>query len=139
MSLGFLRTLWSALIGFLGAAATLAIFASSAHADVSPGELITHENAASVKDLVSPGVYYKVNHGMSMKVMPTERIEWPPPYKGATEKYSGQVRLSPDGRTLSNFVAGQPFPFVDLNDPSGANKIMWNNAFRPITSDDYDL
>ena len=139
MTLGFLRTFWSVLIGLLGAGATIAILASPALADVSPGELITHENAARVKDLVSPGVYYKVNHGMSMKVMPTERIEWPPPYKGATEKYSGQVRLSPDGRTLLNYVAGQPFPFVDLNDPHVANKIMWNNAFRPITSDDYDL
>src|SRR5215831_18816464 len=128
MTLGFLRTFWSVLIGLLGAGATIAILASPALADVSPGELITHENAARLTDLVSPGVYYKVNHGMSMKVMPTERIEWPPPYKGATEKYSGQVRLSPDGRTLSNFVAGQPFPFIDLNDPNVASKIMWNNG-----------
>jgi len=36
-------------------------------------------------------------------------------------------------------VAGQPFPFLDPNDPSIATKIIWNNAFRPITSDDYDL
>ena len=36
-------------------------------------------------------------------------------------------------------MAGQPFPFLDPNDPSIATKIIWNNAFRPITSDDYDL
>jgi hypothetical protein len=40
---------------------------------------------------------------------------------------------------MVNYVAGQPFPFLDPNDPAIATKIMWNNAFRPITSDDYDL
>ena len=41
---------------------------------------------------MSPGVYYKVIHGMEMKIVPTERVDWPPPYKDATEKYSAQVR-----------------------------------------------
>src|SRR5258706_15843521 len=76
---------------------------------------------------------------MSMKIAATDPIEWPPPFMNATEKYSGQVRLSQDGRSLVGYVAGQPFPFFDVNDPQAASKIMWNNAFRPITSDDYDL
>ena len=37
------------------------------------------------------------------------------------------------------YVAGQPFPLIDANDPDAATKIVWNNVFRPITSDDYDL
>jgi hypothetical protein len=41
---------------------------TSAHAQVKPGELITYENVAKIKDLVSPGTYYKVDHGMSMKI-----------------------------------------------------------------------
>ncbi|HEY2484921.1 MAG TPA: hypothetical protein VGI36_07215 [Candidatus Binataceae bacterium] len=41
---------------------------TSAHAQVKPGELITYENGAKIKDLVSPGTYYKVDHGMSMKI-----------------------------------------------------------------------
>ena len=28
---------------------------------------------------------------------------------------------------------------IDPNDPWVANKVVWNNVFRPITSDDYDL
>ena len=32
-----------------------------------------------------------------MKIVPTERLEWPPPYKSATEKYAPQVQLAPDG------------------------------------------
>jgi Protein of unknown function (DUF1329) len=108
-------------------------------AGVKPGDFISVQNAYKVKDLVSPGVYYKVLHGMTMDIVPTSTIQWPPPYRDATEKYSQQVRLSPDGRTMVNYVAGQPFPFLDMNDPNVATKIMWNAAFRPITSDDYDL
>ncbi len=106
---------------------------------VRPGDVITVQNAYKVKDLVSPGVYYKVTRGMTMDIVPTSMVQWPPPYREATEKYGEQVRLSPDGRTMIDYVAGQPFPFLDLNDPRVATKIMWNAAFRPITSDDYDL
>jgi Protein of unknown function (DUF1329) len=113
--------------------------ATSPPTGVRPGDVITAQNAYKVKNLVSPGVYYKVTHGMSMDIVPTSTIEWPPPYRDATEKYGDQVRLSPDGRTMINYVAGQPFPFLDLNDPNVATKIIWNAAFRPITSDDYDL
>ena len=49
------------------------------------------------------------------------------------------MRLSPDHRSLVGYVAGQPFPLLDLNDPDIATKIMWNSSFRPITTDDSDL
>src|SRR5258708_17950077 len=108
-------------------------------AGVKPGVFITVTNATQVKDLVSPGVYYKVQHGMTMKIVPTLRVDWPPPYKDATEKYSSQVQLSKDRRTVVGYVAGQPFPLIDANDPDVATKVVWNNVFRPIQSDDYDL
>ena len=72
---------------------------------MKPGDFIRYENSYRVKPLVSPGVYYEVTQGMTMKIVPTEHIEWPPPYRDATEKYSQQVRLSPDGRTMVNYVA----------------------------------
>ena len=40
---------------------------------------------------------------------------------------------------LEGYVAGQPFALLDPNDPDIATKIIWNNVFRPITTDDYDL
>jgi hypothetical protein len=106
---------------------------------VKPGDVITAQNAAQVKNLVSPGVYVRVQKGMRMDIVPTQRVDWPPPYKDATEKYSSQVALSPDHRTVMGYVAGQPFPLLDPNDPYVATKAIWNNVFRPITSDDYDL
>ena len=115
------------------------IFSTPASAQVKPGDFITPENAYKVKDLVSPGQYLRVLHGMTIQVTPTERIDWPPPYKDATEKYSSQVRLTPDHRSLIGYVAGEPFPIIDANDPDAGTKVMWNVAFRPISSDEYDL
>ncbi len=120
-------------------ALAVSAWGTPARAQVKPGDFITADKASQVRDLVSPGVYYKVARGMSMKIIPTQRIDWPPPYKDATEKYSEQVSLSPDHRTVIGYVAGQPFPLIDPNDPYAATKIMWNNVFRPIQSDDYDL
>jgi Protein of unknown function (DUF1329) len=110
-----------------------------AAAQVKPGDFITWQNAYKVKNLVSPGQYLRVMNGMSIKVVPTETIEWPPPYKEATEKYASQVRLSPDNRSLVGYVAGEPFPMIDPNDPHAGAEVMWNVAFRPISTDDYDL
>ncbi len=108
-------------------------------AQVKPGDTITISNAAEVKEFVSPGVYYKVTHGMALKIVPTSQLDWPPPYTEATEKYSSQVILSRDHRELVGYVAGLPFPFVDANDPEAATKIIWNVTFHPTLSDDYDL
>src|ERR1035437_10143751 len=102
-----------------GGIALLALAALSlpGEAGVKPGDFITPDNASQVKDLVSPGVLYKVRHGMTMKIVPTVRVDWPPPYKDATEKYSSQVQLSKDHRTVIGYVAGQPFPLIDANEP----------------------
>jgi hypothetical protein len=117
----------------------LVLCSAPAYAQVKPGDQITPDNAYKVKDLVSPGVFYKVERGMAMHIIPSQRVDWPPPYKDATEKYSSQVRLTQDHRSLLGYVAGQPFPLIDSNDPDVGVKIIWNNVFRPITSDDYDL
>jgi hypothetical protein len=123
------------LVVVLGLCAPLA----SANSQVTPGDFITATNSSKIRELVSPGVYYKVQHGMTMKIVPTSRADWPPPYREATEKYSAQVSLTPDRRSLMGYVAGQPFPFLDPNDQDVGTKIIWNSVFRPAASDDYDL
>src|ERR1700676_5592575 len=122
-----LGILFSMLVG----AGLLFGSASQARAQVKPGDQINPDQADKVKDLVSPGTLYKVRNGMSMKIVPTERMDWPPPFKEATEKYSGQCRLSSDHRSLLGYVAGQPFPLIDPNDPEAGIKIAWNNKYRP--------
>ncbi len=119
-------------------AVLLLALSSTARADVVPGETINRGNASKVSNLLSPGNYLLVKRGMELNIVPTTKIEWPPPYKSATEKYSAQVKLGGDGRLL-NYVAGLPFPLIDVNDPDVALKIMWNYSFRPLYSDDLDL
>lgn len=119
-------------------AAALAV-APSSRADVQPGDVVTSANVDKVRDLISPGVEWCVRHGMTLKIVPYKKIEWDRAYKDATEKYSGQVALAPDGRSIIGHVAGMPFPRIDPNDPQIALKIMWNYAYKPFVTDDGDL
>jgi len=112
--------------------------ARPARAGVKPGDIITTENANKVAALLSPGNYALVQQGMQLRIIPTDKLEWPPPFTAATEKYSPQVQLAPDG-SLKGYVAGQPFPLVDPNDPQVAAKVMWNYSYRPLYSDDIDM
>lgn len=120
--------------------ATAAVMAGSpGRADVQPGDVITKANMDKVKDLVSPGVEWCIRHGMQMKIVPYKKIEWNKAYREATEKYGGQTKLAPDGRSLVGHVAGMPFPNLDPNDPQLALKIMWNYEYKPYVTDDEDL
>jgi len=129
------RKVWVALV--LGAATMLA--SPPTRADVQPGDVITKANAGNAKDLISPGVDWCLQHGMQMKIVPYKKVEWNKAYREATEKYSGQVKLAPDGRSLEGHVAGMPFPNVDVNDPQVALKLMWNYEYKPYITDDEDL
>src|SRR5258708_38141501 len=108
----------------LFALATLSI-PGAPSAGVSPGDTITKDQADKVADLVSPGNLLLVKQGMTMRIVPSERLEWPPPYKAATEKNHSQVHLTPDG-SLKGYAAGLPFPLVDANEPQAAQKVMVN-------------
>jgi hypothetical protein len=79
-------------------------------ADVVPGDKITDANIDKVKDLISPGLEWCIKRGFPITIGETKRVEWPRAYKEATEKYGSQVKLSADGRSMQNYVAGQPFP-----------------------------
>jgi hypothetical protein len=110
-----------------------------ARADVQPGDVITKANAELVKDLVSPGLYWCVQHGLPMRIVAPRKLEWPPAYRDATEKYSSQVKLADDGLTLLGYVAGAPFPHVTADDPRIATKLVWNYNYKSINNDDFDL
>ncbi|MBI3796894.1 MAG: DUF1329 domain-containing protein [Deltaproteobacteria bacterium] len=104
-------------------------------ADVQPGDTITKENMDKAADLLTPAMKWYVQNGMPMKIAPYKKIQWPRLYREATEKYAGQVRISPDGREIYNYVAGAPFPNIDTNDPLVAFKIMWNQEQKPAYTD----
>ena len=103
-----------------------------------PGEIITRSNYPAVQPYLSQGNYELVRKGMPMRIVPSTRLDWPPPYLAATEKYSSQCSLGPEG-SLNGYVAGLPFPLMDPNDPAIATKIIWNYTYRPMYSDDADI
>src|SRR5260370_1797838 len=65
----------------VGGIALIALMAMTlpGEAGVKPGDFITPDNSAQVKDLVSPGVFYKAQHGITIKIVPTLPLHSPPP------------------------------------------------------------
>lgn len=104
-------------------------------ADVEPGDVISKENMDKAKGLLIPTIEWFVNNGLKVNVAPYRKVELPRLYREATEKYSGQVKLSADGREIYNYVAGLPFPNIDPNDPLAGAKIMWNHEQKPTYID----
>jgi hypothetical protein len=87
---------------------------------------------------LTPGSYVLVTRGIPVRIVSSSRLDWPPPYRVATERYSPQVSLSADG-AFNGYVSGLPFPLLDTNDPAIATKIIWNYTYRPMYSDDFDI
>jgi hypothetical protein len=125
--------------GLLLLAALAIATAAPARADVRPGDVITAANVDQAKELISPGLEWCVRRGWPLRIGETKKIEWPKAYREATEKFASQVKLAPDGLTLQSYVAGQPFPRLDPNDPQLATKIMWNYEYKFEITDDVDL
>jgi hypothetical protein len=105
---------------------------------IRPGEVIATTNVSTTRTYLSPGGYVLVTRGVPVRVVSSSRLDWPPPYRVATERYSSPVSLSADG-ALNGYVAGLPFPPLDANDPAIATKNIWNYTYRPMYSDDFDI
>src|ERR1700685_4110363 len=65
--------------------------AGSVRAGVNPGDTITSDQADKVADLVSPGNLILVKQGMTMKIVPSDRLQWPPPSGGDVEGCRGRA------------------------------------------------
>ena len=108
----------------------------AALAEMPPaGTTITKDNLDKYKESLTATQQYFVRNGMSVPVIEYKKYDWPPKYKEATEKYSSQVKLSPDGRDMLNYVAGAPFPTIDDNDPQAGAKWMWNHEQKTPYTD----
>ena len=123
----------------LFAAAACAVVASWVSVTLAafpePGDVVNKSNMDKAQDVLTPTAEWMIKQGMVMKVGPYKKYEWPKAYKEATEKYAGQVKLSEDGRQLFNYVAGCPFPSIDINAPLAGSKVMWNHEYFPDFTD----
>ncbi len=120
--------------------AILVLLTGPAVAEQQPpaGMIIDRSNADQYMEFLGPALRWIVDRGVKMRVSEYKRVEHPPPFQEATEKYSAQVEISEDSTHLINHVAGLAFAEVDDNDPQVAAKHMFNfNAAIPV--DDLDL
>ena len=108
-------------------------------ADVAPGDVINKANADKVKDIMSPAMFWCVQHGWPMKIVETQAPSAEAAYNEATEKYSAQVKLGDDGLKARELRRRPAVPERRHQGPIVAIKIMWNFNFRARLRDDLDL
>ena len=134
----------------IGLGSFLVFVSSNANAATCEGEVIeagtviNAENIDSVLtkcfdnhrigDVMGDRVEWQVrNQGMTLRLTPYEPLL--PGYRKrmVTEKFKGTVTLDPSSFDITNWVAGAPFPDVDVDDPNAAVKVVWNHRNLPAT------
>jgi hypothetical protein len=102
------------------------------------GSVIDASTADRFASVIPGGLIFAIKHGLTVRVIPIQRIDWPTTYQQATEKHSGQVALDADD-TVHNYVAGLPFPLIDASDPTAAVKIAYDWRWGPFIPNEVSL
>jgi len=105
---------------------------------LAPGTTIDASNAGSYVQYLPVAAQAAISHGLKLQIVPTKRLDWSAGFTEATEKYSSQVGLDAED-SITNYVAGAPFPRVALSDPKAAVKIAYNWHMGPFMPDDFSL
>ncbi|HUY28707.1 MAG TPA: DUF1329 domain-containing protein [Candidatus Binataceae bacterium] len=103
-----------------------------------PGTIISATNASQFASLLPQAARFALGHGFKIEVAPSRRLQWSAGYQSATEKFSPQVHLDAQDH-IANYIAGMPFPLIDLTDPKAAIKIAYNWHLGPVMPDDFSL
>ena len=129
------------VLTFAGAALAQSTPAASSKGNASvlaPGLTIDANNAAAYAPYLPAAAQSAIQHGLRIQILPTKRLDWSTGFTDATEKYSSQVGLDAED-SITNYVAGAPFPTVALSDPKAAVKIAYNWHMGPFMPDDFSL
>jgi hypothetical protein len=103
--------------------------APAAEADLKVGETIGPQNWQKIQGMVGENLLSRIKAGYTFQIKEPKTYRPLKEYVEATEKYSGKVSLGANGELL-NYVAGQPFPKFDPNDPQIGQKLAWNFFYR---------
>ncbi|MFQ5849929.1 MAG: DUF1329 domain-containing protein [Candidatus Binatia bacterium] len=107
----------------------LPLKAGAEEAGLKPGDTIGPHNWRVVKEMVGQNLLNRIKKGYTFQIKEAKIFKPPREYIEATEKYSGRVRLGPNGELL-NYVLGLPFPKLDRSDPQAGQKLAWNFYWR---------
>jgi Protein of unknown function (DUF1329) len=129
-------TLWFLLLSGSGLSfCCLFAQAFAAGIDLRPGDIVGPENWRKAEGMVGENLLNRIKQGYKFRIKQGRSMGPPKEYKEATARYAGQVRLGANGDLL-NYVAGTPFPDVQLDDPQIGLKMAWNFYWRWL-GDDY--
>ncbi len=96
------------------------------------GDVLTHKDLAKLQPFLPPGYVEEFDFpAVEFHVSPSGNYTPHAEYMAATEKFSRQTELAPDG-ALKNYVAGRPFSQeqLALEDPRSGLKAAWNFNHR---------
>src|SRR5258708_22448421 len=94
----------------------------SASTNPQAGTTIDTTSLPAYEQILPAAAQLAVTRGLTIKIVPTERFDWPGSFTAATEKYSSQVGLDKTD-AITNYIAGMPFPIFSPSDPKAAIKV----------------
>jgi len=107
----------------------------AADGDLKPGDIIGPQNWQRVQGMIGENLLNRIKQGYTFKIKEALPRRSPREFVQATERHSDRVTLGFDGQLL-NYVAGLPFPKLDLSDAQVGLKLAWNFSRRWV-GDDY--
>jgi len=98
---------------------------------IGPGTQIARGTWQAARGLLPPEILEAVIDG-ELVILVQETTDLPPSeeYIVATLGYGDQVRLTNDGKALAGYVAGRPFPLLEMADPQAGLKAAWNLRYQ---------
>ena len=126
------------------AAAVICITAYTAAAKELPvGFIVTKDNIDQImndtfdghvmKDILIDSIIMQVKDwALVMRLKKTELEKIDQRYLDATKKFKGTTKFDPKTRECTGYVAGLPFPDVDLEDPDAGELLLWNYYYGTL-------
>jgi len=126
--------------------ASLAVFASSASADLSPGKMLDKSNCNEAKDLLPEHVTERFCNGdykAEIIEIKDDAFQYSKKFKAGSEANAGKYYVTDDGymyetasKTWPHYWYGYPFPNLDEKDPQAGYKVMYNHQVARFQVDD---
>lgn len=102
------------------------------------GVSIDASNVTEFSDVLDPAlVDFIRSNKLSIKVGESSHFPVHSNYIEATRKFSTDVSLDDNPGVIKNYIAGRPFPVLDVNDSRAGEKAAWNirYAYAPDESE----
>lgn len=142
-----MRWFYSSSLGLaVLATASLAVFTSSASAELKPGTMLDKSNCQEAKGLLPEHViewFCGGRYTAEIIEVKDEAFQYSAKFKSGSEANAGKYYVTDDGymyetatKTWPHFWYGFPFPDLDEQDPKAGYKVMYNHQVARFQIDD---